>query len=212
MKSILTMVAVLTAICIVSALGLGYVYTKAKPKIEEQAEEAGRRALEWVLPGAVRFVERELPGIEYAEGYGPDGKLVGYAFDGEAKGYSSTIVVKVGLSPHNEILNVQILQQQETPGLGTKAVDVPVEETLWGRLSGRAAEGGMKEPPFQAQYKGKKPDDLDMVRGQWPPPHPRHIDAITGATITSAAVNKAVKGAVELFLKEKSVEGAERVQ
>ncbi|MDP8248550.1 MAG: FMN-binding protein [Candidatus Tritonobacter lacicola] len=211
MKGVLKMVCVLTSICVVSALGLGYVYTKAKPKIEEQAEEASRKALEQVLPGAVKFADKTLPSLNYVEGYGADGKLVGYAFDGEAKGYSSTIVVKVGLSPDNNILAIKILQQQETPGLGTKAVDVPVEETLWDKLRGRVVEGGATESPFQAQFRGKGPDDLKLVRGEWPPPHPDHIDAITGATITSRAVTDAVKDAVELFLKERKDEGAQGV-
>jgi Na+-translocating ferredoxin:NAD+ oxidoreductase subunit G len=206
-REILKMVFVLLAICILAAMGLGFIYTKTKPKIREQEEEASRRALGWVLPGAEKFVGKKLPGMEYEEGYDAEGKLVGYAFNGRAQGYSSTIVVKVGISPGGEILAVKILQQQETPGLGTKAVDVPTDETLWGRLAGKRAGKGLTEPPFQSQFRGKGMGDLALVRGQWPPPHPHHIDAITGATITSAAVTDAVKDAIELFMKEKKSGG-----
>ncbi len=212
MKEILKMVFVLGVICVISSLGLGYVYTKAKPKIEEQAEEASRRALEWVLPGAVKFVDKHHSLMDYVEGYDESGKLVGFAFNGEVRGYSSQIVVKVGLSPENRILAIKVLEQQETPGLGTKVAEVPTEESLWEKLAGKGSGGGVAEPPFQAQFQGKNLSDLKLVRGQWPHPHPHHIDAITGATITSRAVTDAVKNAVELFMKVKKNEGPEGVQ
>ena len=55
-------------------------------------------------------------------------------------------------------------------------------------------------PWFQAQFSGKTPEDLIVVKTK----DPKHITALSGATITSTAVTKAVKEPIELFLKAKA--------
>jgi electron transport complex protein RnfG len=51
-------------------------------------------------------------------------------------------------------------------------------------------------PPFQTQFANKRVADLVVVKSKTAD----NIEAISGATITSAAVTKAVREPVEAFL------------
>ena len=57
---------------------------------------------------------------------------------GESQGYSSKIKVMVGIDPNLEkILGINILAQNETPGLGTKMTEIESTTTLWSLVYGR---------------------------------------------------------------------------
>ena len=83
------------------------------------------------------------------------------------KGYDATqIQLMVGFLPDGSIRNISVIQQKETPGLGTK----------------------MKEPKFKDQFNKKNPAEFKLKvkkdGGQ--------VDAITAATISSRAFCDAV--------------------
>jgi len=110
-------------------------------------------------------------------------QVLGYAAQGEAKGYSSTVNVMVGVQPAGameyRILGVKVVSQQETPGLGTRVSEVASDLTVWKALASvfEAAEGQKPEvtpemeaaarelgvgpdafparPAFQSQFAGK---------------------------------------------------------
>ena len=69
-----------------------------------------------------------------------------------------------------EVTGVEILSMLETPGFGEKIDD----------------------PVFKAQFIGKTPDDAVAVRDD--------IDAVTGATISSRALTKGVRQALDLHV------------
>ena len=141
-------------------------------------------------------------GIDYYEGYSSSGKINGYALIGEKQGYQSLIRVLVGIDPGGVIQAIKVLQQAETPGLGTRIEEVKADETLWGRIARRPgtapARKGPERPWFQTQYDGLTVKGLRVVR----PPFKgeKGIHALTGATITSRALTNAVKGAITGFL------------
>jgi len=91
------------------------------------------------------------------------------------KGYNGLIKLMVGLNTKGDIIGISVLQQKETPGLGTK----------------------MTSNSFLEQYKGKNPEKWKLKvkkdGGQ--------TDAITGATISSRAFNDAVQRAYDTFEK-----------
>jgi len=96
-------------------------------------------------------------------------KTIGYAFIAQAQGYGGVIDILVGMKPDNRSLEgIRIIAQQETPGLGAK----------------------ISNPEFFGQFSGVAVDEIALSRNGG------KIDAITGATISSTAVVKAVKDAV----------------
>src|SRR4030042_987558 len=129
---------ILMAICLISGAALAVGYRLTRSAIEKKAEEKQIQALRVVLPQAAYFSERKRgESMDYYEGLDRDDRLVGYAFSGEAKGYSSLIQVMVGIDPDGTITGIKIVEQKETPGLGTKAVEVPSTRTFWEALRGR---------------------------------------------------------------------------
>ncbi|MDP8234921.1 MAG: RnfABCDGE type electron transport complex subunit G [Candidatus Erginobacter occultus] len=197
--TILKLGLTLTAICLAAAAALAVSYRMTKPTIDARARADKLEALRVVLPAAAKFSDRQSgPEIDYYEGRDGSGNLVGYAFPGEAKGYSSTISVMVGVDPEGTITGIKILEQKETPGLGTQAVDVPASRTFWEALLGRGEKGPAGRPPFQEQFAGKTASQLQVVRGK----SEDKIEALTGATITSRAVTDAVKESLQTFLKQ----------
>ena len=52
------------------------------------------------------------------------GQLAGYAVESMTKnGFGGAINMMVGFTPDGEVINVNVLKQAETPGLGTKMAD-----------------------------------------------------------------------------------------
>lgn len=204
MREILKLGAILAAISLVAGLLLSGTYSLTRPRIRMQEEEERGLALKQVLPGAVEFREKRGRTMRYEEGVDRSGRVVGYAFDGQAKGYQSTIRVRVGVDPDGKILGIKILSQEETPGLGAKVDEVLSQETLWSALMGifrssqpvEIDEIPSSTPWFQAQFAGKTARDLILVKESTD----KNIESITGATITSQAVTKAVRDSVREFL------------
>jgi electron transport complex protein RnfG len=169
---------ILAGICFASTLVLSFVYRMTGPKIEEgirREEEAARRFL---LPAAAAFERQTRPGLEYYEGR-RDGKTVGYCLSVVGHGYSGFVRLMVGIDPEGKIAGLRVLEHQETPGLGAR-----IAET----------RPGESEPWFLAKFRGLPGRSLEL----------KDIQAITGATITSRAVVRAVREGVEGFYGERS--------
>ena len=90
----------------------------------------------------------------------------------------------VGFAPDGQILNIRVLEQAETPGLGTKMVGAgnPLEKSFVGRN------------PAQMKL-GVKKDGGD-------------VDALTAATISSRAYVDAVSRAYKAYCEKAGVEAA----
>lgn len=109
-----------------------------------------------------------------------DGQFVGAAVVGSSdKGFSGLIKLMVGFNPNGEIVDIAVLEQKETPGLGTK----------------------IKDEPFLSQFRMKSPNDFDLRVQK----DGGEVDALTGATITSRAFGEAVQLAFDTY-KENYVE------
>ena len=128
MKSTLfNMVMVLFVITLLASAGVGAVHMITEEPIAEARVKATREALKQVLP---EFDETEdtaltvenLPVTVHTASEG--GRVVGYAVESMTKnGFSGVIRLMVGFAPDGQILNIRVLEQAETPGLGTKMVD-----------------------------------------------------------------------------------------
>ena len=171
----------LFVICLIASGLLSSVYSLTKDKIESQREEEEISSLKEVLPQAQNFSFIDRDKNSFYVGTDTNSAIVGYAFLAEKRGYSSVIITMVGISEDGKIQGIKILSQNETPGLGTKIVEIKSDKTIWSLLSKETTDTKVLRPWFQEQFKGKNIKNLD------------EIEAITGATISSQAVIDSIK-------------------
>ncbi len=192
---------VLGIISIVTAIGVGGTYVVTIDKIRQREEARRMEALLAVLPG-LEGQPQEVTPIETAaeekvyKGLDKEQRVIGYAALGQAQGYSSAIKTMVGLSPDTEkVLAIKILAQSETPGLGTRVMEIATTKTLWKLLmgGGEPATAEPLTPWFQEQFRDKTINQLVVVREA----DPTKIQAITGATISTKAVVASVDNAIK---------------
>jgi electron transport complex protein RnfG len=156
--------------CGVSGLLLTSVYELVSPRKEAYQRELLQKSLRQLMPGAKNFArEQNAAGQNYYAAYAADGGLAGYVLETTANGYSSELKILAGLNRDFELTGFKILEQAETPGLGTKIA---------------GAE-------FAAGLLGRRADTLALKKDGG------EIDAITGATITSRAAVEALRRAAE---------------
>ncbi len=152
------MVLVLAVITLVASLGLGLVYEKTEPKIAQQKAAQEAEAMRLVLPEASCgvFVKCGSDTFTFYRGYRkPDTtEFAGYVVRAAGRGYSSTIETLVGVSPDGSIRGLKVLSQQETPGLGTKIVEVRSTRTVADAL--KEAFGRGSRPKYTIKVKDAK--------------------------------------------------------
>ncbi|MDR0519189.1 MAG: RnfABCDGE type electron transport complex subunit G [Clostridiales Family XIII bacterium] len=179
-KHDITPTLALVAICLVVTAALALTYGATKPVIDNIHGKEADAARKAVLPAASGFedVTAEMAGDlpeTVASVFRADGDT-GYVVTVNEKGFGGTVEVMVGVGSDGAVTAVKVLNHSETPGLGTKAM---TEEYL-------------------AQYGGAadiKTNKLNTDRAE-----AKAIDTITGATITSNAVYRAVDAALAAAL------------
>lgn len=189
MKSTLfNMVMVLFVITLLASAGVGVVNMITEEPIAEARVKTTREALKQVLPDfdgteVLRDTVENLPVTVHTASQGD--RVVGYAVETMTKnGFNGVIRLMVGFAPDGQILNIRVLEQAETPGLGTKMADAgnPLENSFVGRN------------PAQMKL-GVKKDGGD-------------VDALTAATISSRAYVDAVSRAYNAYCKKAGIEAA----
>ena len=128
MKStLLNMTAVLFGITLIASAGVGAVNMITAEPIAQAEQAAKTAALNGVLPAfdetaAETLTIDEMPITVYTATKG--GQLAGYAVESMTKnGFGGAINMMVGFTPDGKVINVNVLKQAETPGLGTKMAD-----------------------------------------------------------------------------------------
>ncbi|MFC1631040.1 RnfABCDGE type electron transport complex subunit G [Candidatus Omnitrophota bacterium] len=190
-------VLTLSIICLVTATLLTGVYVLTNPKIVEQKAQQASLALRQVMPEAGYFEPVSLNGeAGYFKAYASANKkkLLGYAFRAQAQGYSSVIETMAGIDRAGKITGIVVLAQNETPGLGARIEEVLVTQTLWQKIkemfsSKQGPQPSTTQPWFCQQFVGQDIDDLT-------------VDAISGATISSAALTDSVRQRAQQILEE----------
>jgi electron transport complex protein RnfG len=166
------------AITLLSGAAMGFVNEATHDRILGQRSLEAEAARKEALPEAVRFENRDRNGFQYAVGYSAGDQLVGYTFLTSGSGYSSQIETVVGVDTLWRVVEIEIVAQQETPGLGARIQEV---------------RGGEEEPFFEEQFDGRGAESLEVKQDGGP------LDSITGATISSRAVARSVRdGILEL--------------
>jgi electron transport complex protein RnfG len=141
----------LTLISLGASAALGYVYEFTKGPIELSILNKKLDAIKNVVPDFTNNPNEEMYKLPAGDGDSlevypakKDGELVGVAVKTfSKKGYSGLISLMAGFNPDGTIINITILEQKETPGLGTK----------------------MGEPGFKDQFLGKNPNEFKSAQG-----------------------------------------------
>lgn len=183
MKNILKMLAVLTMIGIISGGVLSELSSWAEPKIEANRKAALQKAIFLVHDQGKEYKKIENVDFQLYEVYNEKNEKIGYAFPHSGNGYQGMIKIMIGVKNDlKELVGIEILEQVETPGLGTKVT----------------------EKPFKSQFEGvDATPQVDYVKGK-EPSEPNQIQTITGATISSKAVVTIVNQGLE---KIRSIKG-----
>jgi len=183
-STFMSMTLTLFVITVIAGVSLGFINDitkgpKAQAKLARKID-----ALKNVLPEFnnnpvenVKRIKSDLAkdSIEIYAGFLNENQS-GIAVVGSSeKGFSGLVKIMVGFNPDGSIKNIAVLEQKETPGLGTK----------------------MKDEKFIKQFRGKHPSnyDLKVKKDQG------DVDALTGATITTRAFSEATQMAYDVFVE-----------
>ena len=166
---------ILFLICVIVTTALAGTNFITKDRITKLNIQAEKDAMAEVIPaslyenGSVKVNGQPRDYVIAKNGE----EILGYIVTTVAQGYGGEIKVMAGVDPNGDIINVRILAaDDETPGLGAK----------------------VKNKDFYNQYIGKS-SGVGVVKNS---PAENDIIAVTGATISSTAVNTAVNEAVAI--------------
>ncbi|MCR4416821.1 MAG: FMN-binding protein [Ignavibacteria bacterium] len=180
MKKVLQIILVLTFTAVVSGFVLSSVNNWAKPLIEENRIKAISQAIFLVQQNGVRYEKLKIDEIDVFEVFDENNNSIGYAVVSEGNGFQGTIKLIFGIDKDlNRIKAIEILEQVETPGLGS----LITEDNFKNRFK------NLNTQPLIQVVKGKKPSNDNEVQ------------AITGATISSKAVVRIVNDAISKLKK-----------
>ena len=188
------MIVVLTAITILSGAILSTWDNITKPAIEAYKLQELQKAIAEVLPQFDAYEEIKAGDMILYIGILEDiPEPNGIAFEAVGNGFQGKISIMVGMkNDFSEIFGIKILEQIETPGLGTKIVEDPSN----------------KKDPFwwSNQFQGLHTNPEIGVVKNIKPTKPTDIQAITGATISSQAVvnilNAQISQAKNIYLSK----------
>lgn len=171
-KSIIIPTISLLVICLVATTLLALSNQITAPIIEKLAVQTEIDARKEVLKDAETFEEKSLNGISYVVGLDKDGKEVGMVFTKSAKSYGGDIIVMTGIDTEGKVAGIDLLQINDTPGLGMNA----------------------DKDEFKNKFIGMN-DTVTVLKNSADAAN-NEIDAISGATISSKAVADAVNAAI----------------
>ena len=185
-KDIIYPTFLLVAICLVMSAALVGTNSLTEAKIAELNAKTMEEAKKEVLPDADSFEDIEVTQeLLDAAGVTEDISLVsaykaandaGYVLSTSSKGYGGQVGVMTGISSDGQLAGVKVVSQNETPGLGQKALSNDFTD----QYKMAIPEGGL-----EVTKTGKSADN--------------QIEAISGATITSRSVTNSVNDAIAIY-------------
>ncbi|MCP4488670.1 MAG: FMN-binding protein [Gammaproteobacteria bacterium] len=192
--SSLRMIISLTLVSVLSGVAVVSVYLYTKPIIDENKRLAIEAAVLQVIPGATEYqpfvlegnelqpaIETKSKGQLFYAGYDQSKQLVGLAAPTNAQGYADKVYIIYGYRFDCEcITGVKVIKHAETPGLGDKVITDKNFVANFDALDARVnADSSALQNRIITVKHGTKSN-------------PWEVDAISGATITSRAIGKAL--------------------
>ena len=160
-------IVVLCVICVVITGALAATNSVTAPIIMEATLEAQRLARMELLPEAEDFTRVDSVEVENVSDVYAASNGVGYVITSTAKGYGGTMTVMTSFTPEGQIKQVKVTEAAETQGIGSNVSDSAAYWAAYAGLDGTR----------------------NLVLNQ-------DVDAYTGATISSRALNRDRKSVV----------------
>ncbi len=184
MREFLRLAGILTLVSIISAWALSSTYNITKPIIDLKRYQKKIEALSQVLPPFDNHPDKEMVKLttekgEVIEFYvgRKNGEPTGIAFKKNTVGYGGNIALMIGVTPQGKIYGIQVMEQNETPGLGAK----------------------ISHPDFLKQFTNK-----DLASTRWEVKKMGgDFDQISAATVSSRAITKGIKEGLNFFQSNK---------
>lgn len=185
-------------ITLIAGVALGFVYDITKEPIKEAEERAKQKAYQKVFTQAAEFVEnetltqnveeskafftqKEVTGVtisEVLEAKDSAEETIGYVLSVVAnEGYGGDITFSLGIDKNGRLTGFEVLSMSETAGLGERCT----------------------KDEFKSQFAGMQAKQITYSKTGKQAAN--EIDALSGATITTKAITKAVNGALT-FIQE----------
>lgn len=183
--SFVNMVVTLFVITAIPAVLLGFVYKFTKEPIEQAKKIKLSNSINLVVPGAStaeinQFSVMPETGKDSLTFYEvvSENKIIGTAVQTYSdNAFGGRITIMVGFKPDGTIIDNDVLEHSETPGLGDKA--------------------SKSKSDWNSQFKDKNPKEYNINLKK----DGGEVDAITAATISSRAYIDALQRAYDAFIK-----------
>ena len=169
MRDILKLSITLAVVGIVSAASLAAVNNITAPIIAQRQEQEYMQTLEAFFPEVDSFESDTRDDNQFDTIFNSKGELIGVLGTIGQQGYGDVINYNLAVDGTGSIIGMRVVSHAETPGVG----DV------------------ITTGDFQKQFIGKNHED-PIVAGD-------DVDAVSGATISSAAMINSIRGAVKLI-------------
>lgn len=135
------------------------------------------------------------------------------AFEIITDGYSGGgIHVMVGISSDGAVTGVSVLTLGETPGVGTKVKEASFLDQFKGLTFDKLPKTGGEESSTKKKYVWGSEEEINSLKeaaSAVPAGDTFELDAITGATLSSNGMNRAVTAALNAYNEMKGVSGNE---
>ena len=134
-------------------------------------------------------------------------KRLAYLLPGEFTGFKTFIDVMLAVDPSFKVIGLEIMEQEEDPGLGAEIKQDYFKNQFQGKSFEKMKKLNVVKEPLPEEYKkyleskqGKESPipkgEIDVIRSRY---QDQDIYALTGATISSKAVTNGVKNMVVKF-------------
>ena len=186
---------VLFLVAVIAVFALAMVNQITRDSIAQAEIDARNKSYQAVYPTAVDFAEldneeellEESAGVIESAGISgckidnflavtdESGNTEGYVISAtSSQGYGGDVQIAIGIKD-GKLTGFEVVKHSETPGFGAKSTD----------------------DEFKSQFAGKTAGTLSLVKGGGAGDN--EFDAISGATITSTAVQNALNAATEFY-------------
>ena len=176
-KEFISPILVLVIICFAVTFLLAFTYGITAPIIAENTAKAASEARMELLPDADGFTESDAEPYVLEEGkvYVVDTYVAdngaGMVVTVKSNSYGGLLTAMVGIDADGAVTGVKVTDHADTPGVGTKAQD----------------------PSHLEQYRGLTELLSDQVKMD------ASVNEVTGASVSSGAIHKAVYCALEQY-------------
>lgn len=206
MKDIIKLSLALGLVCTLAAAALVFAYSGTESAIKEAQTKQQSANLKKVLPeyGNTPLSDIfEVDDVVFHRARSAEkAPVTAVAAQAAAKGFGGPVQILVGINLDGSVRKVLVTKHSETPGLGTQVTDRQQRVSIFELMKGGAKQTDAAAVPPNSFLDQFEQDaftfdrDVEFSIG-------RTVTPISGATISSKAVNEAIKQVAATFAANK---------